>query len=112
MRASELIGSPVLDESGRSVGVVRDLRVALEGATPGGFPITAVVVGETGLRSAAAHAWGLAQGRTVGPALLHRLLAPAMERSLFVRADLVLDWGPDTLRIRGSWAGLRAYPDR
>jgi hypothetical protein len=100
MRASELIESPVVDESGRTVGIVRDLRVVIGGpASRGGFPIAGLVVSDKGPRAAAAHAWGFAQGRAEGPALLRRLLAPALDRSIFVAADRVLDWGPDRLRI-------------
>jgi sporulation protein YlmC with PRC-barrel domain len=94
MRASELIGAPVFDENGVPLGVVHDLCVALDG-----FEIAALVVGERGARSAAAHAWGFAQDRVAGPALLRRALAPAGERSFRVPADLVLDWGPERLQV-------------
>ncbi|HEX6227969.1 MAG TPA: PRC-barrel domain-containing protein [Solirubrobacterales bacterium] len=101
MRASELIGSQVVDERDRPVGLVRDMRVEVEGADmPSAFPIIGLVVGPPGLRSAAAHAWGYAEGRAAGPAVFRRLLEPALQHSLFVPADHVLDWGPGAVRIR------------
>lgn len=108
MRASELIGSPVVDESGCSIGVVRDLRVAVGGdGVVEGFPVVGVVIGEPGLRSAAAHAWGYAQGRAAAPWPLRRWLEPAVADSLFVPAERVIEWGPDPLRLRGGAEDLR-----
>lgn len=97
MRASELIGSPAFDEGGRFAGIVRDLRLAAEPAADGSFAILGVVLGEHGARNAAAHAWGFAEGRAEGPWLLRRLVGDGDPR--FVPVDLVLDWGPDRLRI-------------
>ena len=94
MRASELIGAPVFDEDDRPLGVVRDLRVSVEG-----FGIAGLVIGKRGARSAAAHAWGFAQNRAEGPALLRRTLAPRAAGTLYVPADLVLDWGPRRLQV-------------
>lgn len=104
MRASELLGTPVVDENGRALGLVRDLRLVVDDAASAGsgYAIAALVVGEPGARSAAAHAWGFAQGRSAGPALLRRLLAPAAQRSLRVPAELVLDWGPRRVRVAVS----------
>lgn len=108
MRASELIGSEVRDGSGRKVGVVRDLRVDAGRAVGGGFPLLGLVVGEAGLRSAAAHAWGYAEGRAKGPAPFARLLAPAAERAVFVEAGRVRDWGPDPVVVDGPLTDLPA----
>jgi hypothetical protein len=113
MRASELIGSPVVDESGRAVGIVRDLRVVVDEPAPGGgFPIAALVLSEPTARAAAAHAWGFAEGRAEGPELLRRALLPAVERSLVVAVDRVLDWGPARLRIADEGRDLSAAEDR
>lgn len=106
MRAGELIGSEVRDPSGRRVGIVRDLRVDTDRAVAGGFPLLGLVVGEPGLRSAAAYSWGYAQGRALGPAPLARFLAPAAERSVFVETGRVRAWGPDPVVIEGSLADL------
>lgn len=100
MRASELIDSPVYDESGRFAGAVRDLRLDADRADDGSFPILGIVLGDTGARAAAAHAWGFAEGRAQGPWLLRRLAGDGDPR--FVAAERVLDWGPQRLRIRGG----------
>lgn len=105
MRASELIGSEVRDRAGRQVGIVRDLRVDTDRVVAGGFPLLGLVVGEPGVRSAAAHAWGYAEGRARGPAPFARFLAPAAERSVFVEAGRVHTWGPDAVVIDGSLPG-------
>jgi hypothetical protein len=102
MRASELIGSPVFDESGRPAGMVRDLRLADDrSAASTGFPIVGLVLSAGGPLAAGAHAWGFAEGRSAGPAPLRALFAGAVESSTFVTVDRVLDWGPERLRISG-----------
>lgn len=107
MRASELIGSPVLDESGRPAGIVRDLRVAEDLSVGSGhFPIVGLVISDDGPLAAAAHAWGFAEGRSSGPALLRMLFARAVEGSSFVAVDRIADWGPDRIRIRGTRSEL------
>jgi sporulation protein YlmC with PRC-barrel domain len=109
MRASELIGAPVFDHSGEQVGVVRDLRVAVEQpAAGGGFPIVGLVLSQSGARSAAAHAWGFAQGRAEGPPLLRRLLGRAAVRSILIPAERVLEWGPGGVRIDGDAEARRS----
>jgi hypothetical protein len=100
MRASELIGSPAYDESGRFAGVVRDLRLDADRAADGSFPILGIVLGDPGPRAAVAHAWGFAEGRARGPWLLRRLVGDG--DSCFVHVDRVLDWGPERLRVRGE----------
>lgn len=100
MRASELIGSPAFDEGGRFAGVVRDLRLDADRAGDGSFPVLGVVLGDPGARSAAAHAWGFAEGRARGPWLPRRLVGDGDAR--FVPAGRVLDWGPERLRIGGE----------
>jgi sporulation protein YlmC with PRC-barrel domain len=102
MRASELIGAPVFDDSGGPVGVVRDLRIAVgQPAAGDGLPIVGLVLSPPGARSAAAHAWGFAQGRAEGPPLLRRLLGGVARRSIVVPAERVLEWGSGGVRIDG-----------
>lgn len=106
MRASDLIGAIVRDQTGQSIGIVCDLRLDTAGGGSAGFPVLGLVVGGPGTRSQAAHAWGFAQGRAVGPALFARLLSGAVERSRFVEADRVRDWGPDAVVIEGTFGEL------
>jgi PRC-barrel domain len=109
MRASELIGAPVFDDAGEQVGVVRDLHIAVGlPAANGGFPIVGLVLSPPGARSAAAHGWGFAQGRTEGPPLLRRLLGDAAVRSILVPAERVREWGPGGVRIDGNAEARRS----
>jgi sporulation protein YlmC with PRC-barrel domain len=108
MRASELIGAPVFADSGEQVGVVRDLHIEVARPAAGGFPIVGLVLGPPSARSAAAHAWGFAQGRTEGPPLLRRLLGDAARRSILVPAERVLEWGPGGVRIDGDAEARRS----
>lgn len=101
MRASELIGARVVDDQGRAVGIVRDLRVEVGSVGSGhAFPVAGIVVGLPGARSAAAHRWGYAERRAAGPAIFRRLLQPAVERSILIPVERVADWGPGVVRIR------------
>lgn len=99
MRASELIGASAFDESGREVGIVRDLRLDAERAADGSFPVLGVVLGSPGARPAAAHAWGFAEGRAQAPGWLKRMLGTAGRRSRFVPVEQVLEWGPERLVV-------------
>ncbi len=100
MRLSELMGDEVVDEAGERVGRVLDVRVRIE--IRGSWEVVGLVVGEGGLRSAAAHQWGFAQGRAGGPGLLRRMLAGPAEAARFVPAGRVSDWGPEPIRLDGS----------
>lgn len=99
MRASELIDSPAYDESGRFVGVVRDLRVDAEPSADGSFPILGIVLSAPGARAAADFAWGFAEGRALGPGWLKRLLDLGGKHSRFVPAAAVRDWGPERVVV-------------
>ena len=101
MRASELIGAAAYDELGRFAGIVRDISLDPDRAADGSFTILGLLLSEPGARSAAAHAWGFAQGRAEGPAPLKRLLGRDGGRSRFVPAEWVLDWGPERVEIGG-----------
>lgn len=104
MRLSELMGAVVVDEAGTRVGPVRDVRVKTE---PGGpWTVSALVVGRDGWRSAAAHAWGFAEGRASGPALVRRLLGGRAAEGRIVPAERVASWGPGPVRLSGSGADL------
>lgn len=72
MRASELLGRPVVDHRGRRVGIVHDVRVRL--GDDGGLSVSGLVVGPATARARLAHAWGYAQDRAIAPALLRSWL--------------------------------------
>ncbi|MDQ3934843.1 MAG: PRC-barrel domain-containing protein [Actinomycetota bacterium] len=96
MRATELLASRVVDERGAHVGRVRDVRVSRAG-----WEVVGLAVAD-GWRARLAHRWGYAEGRAQGPWLLRRLTRAAVERTLFVPAERVTDWGPGVVRIRGG----------
>ena len=96
MRLSELLASRVVDEQGRDLGPVRDVRVS-----PRAYRVTGIVIGH-GRFAGLAHAWGYAEGRAQGPWLFRVLTRDAARRATFVPADRIVDWGPGTIRIRGG----------
>jgi sporulation protein YlmC with PRC-barrel domain len=96
MRATELLGSEVVDVNGRSLGPVRDLRI-----TPDGMEVVGIVVGGGGF-SKIAHAWGYAEGRTAGPWLLKKITASAVQRARLVPVEHVEDWGPGMIRLSAT----------
>ena len=105
MRASELLASIVVDDVGRSLGPIRDVRV-----DPREHRIAGVVIGG-GALAPIAHAWGYAEGRAHGPALLRALLSPAARRARFVPAQRIVDWGPARVRISGDPSDLPRLAD-
>ena len=96
MRASELIGLPVVSASGSDLGVVRDLRVRRDQPDnqASDFRIAGIVIGRKGMRDLARHSWGYAEGRADGPALFAALLGSSQD-ARFARSDSVERWGPD-----------------
>lgn len=102
MRLSELIGSNVVDEDGRDLGPVRDVRLRRR-EPPGGndLEIAGLVVGG-GRFAAPAHAWGFAEGRARGPWLLAALFRQAAAQARFIPADRVLEWHSPKVKMAGS----------
>jgi len=114
MKVSELLGRPVVDVHGTQLGVVHDLRAVLPPEDQGGSTaaavvttdgpkVVALVVGPDTWRCRLSHAWGFAQGRARGPALLS-LLVGGGRRSQLVAAAEVVDWDHHG-RIRLSGRG-------
>lgn len=103
MRSSELLASVLVDEAGRRVGPIRDVRVGRTSRE--GFRVTGLVAG-MGRFAGLAHAWGFAEGRAAGPWLLRVLTADASRRARFVPAERIVDWGPGEVRIDCSFDDL------
>ena len=116
MRASELLGTRVVDRSGEGVGAVRDLLVAAGASGDralGHRPrVVGLIVDEGGLATQLAHAWGYAEGRSTGPAPLAKLAARAAASARYVAADQVGEWGPDSIRLRVECAELGPWRKR
>lgn len=103
MRASELLGAPVVDADGVELGPVRDVRVTESG---GALTVAGLVVGG-GPLAHLAHAWGFAEGRAQGPWLFRVLTGPASRDARFVSAARVAEWEP-RVRLDCPAAELRA----
>lgn len=98
MRATDLLTSTVVDEKGRSLGRVHDIRISRRTpAARGGFEVAGLAIGGGRL----VHAWGYAEHRAAGPWLLRILTARAARGARFVPAERVVDWGPGLVRIHG-----------
>ena len=100
MRISEVLDAPVVDRTGRQIGVVRDLRVVREQR----FRVTGITIGQPGWIDRAAHVWGFADGRARGPGPLRKLTARATRRARFAPVEVIDSWGPDRLVLA---AGLK-----
>jgi sporulation protein YlmC with PRC-barrel domain len=100
MRASKLLRADVVDETGRSLGPVRDLRI-----TPDSLEIVGLVVGG-GPVADIAHGWGYAEGRAAGPWLLRAATGRAARRARMIPSGRVVAWGSETIQITGSWDDL------
>jgi PRC-barrel domain len=88
MRATDLLGAAVYDNSGRKVGNVRDLRVEAGGpGAPGSgepaYRLTEIEFGPVGI----AHRLGYGHRSIKGPWLFERMLARLAQRSLVARWD-------------------------
>lgn len=104
---SQLLGAAVTDESGRPAGLVHDVRLGIGSSGEQVLgPVVGLVVGGTGWRARLAHAWGFAEGRSSGPALLRILLAPEAAQTRVVPVSAVASWRPP-LKLAGP---LELYP--
>ncbi|GAA3343038.1 hypothetical protein GCM10020358_40230 [Amorphoplanes nipponensis] len=105
MRATELLSRPVVDEHGRPLGRVHDLRIARRPEQHGparGWAVAGLAVGGGRL----VHAWGFAERRAAGPWLLRKITARAGRVARYVPAERVLAWGPEVVRVRTGGAEL------
>ncbi len=113
MRISELFSAHVVDEDGRDLGRVHDVRLKPVGrGSKRTFEVSGLAVGPSGMLSRAAHAWGYAEDRAQAPLLLKALTRRAVRESRFIPADRVLDWHPPELRISGSGEELEPLSGR
>ena len=97
MRATDILGLPVVDRYGIELGPLRDLRIDGD-LDAGPLRVRWLVVGghET------AHRFGYVDGRTRGPWLLKWLLRHGGEdTALAVPAASVKSWGPDRIVLEG-----------
>ena len=105
MLLSELIGTEVVDESGRRVGAVHDVAAVQDGPVMGGFGaalrIDALVVGSRGVWARL----GVSDAHVQGPWIM-RALARTVGGQQSVSWDDVVAVEPDRIVVRaGSGAG-------
>jgi hypothetical protein len=100
MRLSDLLGVDMVDESGRRIATVRDVRLAT-GADGLPTAVAGLVVGD-GLLAGPSHGFGFVADRAAGPWPLRRLAGPARRAARFVAAGDVVAWGPDAITVRSD----------
>jgi hypothetical protein len=101
MKASELLGSTVVDATGAAVGRVVDVRLAHRAQPRNGeahIAVTALVVD----RAAWPHRWGIASGRSNGPSLLRVLARAASRNGRRIPVADVAEWQPNAIRLRSN----------
>jgi hypothetical protein len=105
MRGTELLGATVYDSDGRSVGAVRDLRLAMGGAAvqDSGRPAYRLVALECG-PAGVAHRLGYGRRPLSGPWPLTVLVRAMIRRSVLV------DWA-DVVSIHGGRIEIRRRRD-
>lgn len=97
MLLADLLDRPVTDSGGEELGVVHDVLIEP------GWSVSGLVVDRGSWAAKAAHRWGYASGRQLGPLPLRRGLEKASRNSVFVPVAAVRSWGPD-----GVVLGVRA----
>lgn len=105
LRASDLLGTPIVDRDGRPLGRVRDLRLHADGAE---HRIEGLVTGS----GVIAERLGYAYGEVVGPWLLATLMRRAARRARFVEWDAVEDLQPGRITVRGEGRPYGSREDR
>jgi PRC-barrel domain len=101
MRASDLLGSEVVDESGRSIGTVRDIRLVQDGPISASFGalfrVQGLVAGPRSLGSRL----GFERGNVKGPLMLRVLFRLLHRRAGFVGWDRIRSIEEGRIRIEG-----------
>ncbi|MBT2367282.1 PRC-barrel domain-containing protein [Streptomyces sp. ISL-10] len=100
MKASDLLNAEVVDESGRRLGKVHDLRVTRPSASSP-WQLEAVVVGSTGL----AHRFGYATGEVRGPAVLAKAAHWLARRRQIIEWSRVISYDQRTIVARAPHPG-------
>lgn len=95
MRATEILGSVVVDANGVAIAPVRDIRLI---ERDGRFRVAALVIGN-GFLAQAAHRTGFAAGRVARPWLFRLLFRSAITNARFVSPANVVSWERDAIRI-------------
>jgi hypothetical protein len=99
MRVSDLMACNVVDDDGRDLGQVRDVRLVMDGPLRGSLAslrLDAIVVGG----SAIAGRLGFLRGGVRGPWLLEAVMSRLERRALTIDADDVAEWDVEHRRVR------------
>ncbi|MBW3618839.1 MAG: PRC-barrel domain-containing protein [Actinobacteria bacterium] len=97
LRASDLLGTPVVERSGRRLGRLRDLRLRADGDV---HRIDGLVTG----RGVVAERLGYAYGEVVGPALLVALMRRAERRTSHIDWEDLVELTADRIVVRDGAA--------
>lgn len=100
MRASELLGRPVFDHTGRRIGLVTDLRCSKEAgphSSWGVLRLDALLVNERQLGARLGYA-----RHQRSPALLGGVLRRLPGRGVIVPWSAVASWSAEGIRLTGS----------
>jgi hypothetical protein len=102
MRLSDLLGSEVLDEAGRSAGRVHDVRLVQDGPVTGGFGAALRLDGLLVGRRAVGLRLGYARGRMKGPLPVKLLTGWLYRDGRYVAWERVRSIEPDRIVISGT----------
>jgi sporulation protein YlmC with PRC-barrel domain len=106
LRLSDLLEREVVDEDGRPLGRVADVRLVQDGPYVDGFGALLRVDGMVVARRSVGIRLGFHRRRVKGPWPLKPVLALLARRSLYVPWDQVVSWKDDPLRARRPEAGF------
>jgi hypothetical protein len=101
VRLSQLLGKPVVDDTGRELGVVHDVAATQDGPVIGGFGaalrLDALIVGTSGIRARL----GLSSAHVTGPWVM-RGVARVRGATDEIAWDRVLRLDPDRIVVRAQ----------
>ena len=106
MRLSELLGAEVVDEHGRAVGKVHDVRLEQDGTGLEGFGPSWRVEGLIVARRALGARFGFGRGGVKGPWLLKVVFGALGHDGRYVAWDRIRSIQPRQIRITGTAADL------
>jgi hypothetical protein len=106
MRLTDLLGASVIDEDGRSLGVVIDVRLVQDGPPQGTFGAAFRVHGFVVARTSVGAHLGFDRANVRGPWLLKALFGVVQGRPRYAEWSRVRSLEPRLIRIANQAEGL------